>query len=295
MVRRAFALCCAWLAACAGGVPDGPQPALMPGAVIRGARLEASGPYTLFVNPVAVGASASEVYVADAGLAMLVRVDAFGGVMSPVVRRRFAPNTRIAVDADATLYVLDPAERRIRRYARDGRVLGDYTVDATVGAVSELVLDTARGRLFIADALHRQLVAFHPLGRAYEVLPLHAAQRDALFSVGALAGARDALYASDPRCACLARLARDGRVLATFGHGHLRQPGRLVADRYGRIVVADGAERSLKVFQGERLAAEFAFAGLGLAGVTDMALAEDWIYIADAAGRQVRALRVMPP
>lgn len=291
MVARAllFALC---LSGCAAQPESGPRSALAPGPLIRGARLENAGPYTLLVNPVAVAGQGHEVYVADAGLALLARIDPYAGVMAPIVRRAFVAGTRLAADADGTLYVLDPAERRVRRYARNGQLLADYRVDATAGSVTDMVLDRARGRLIVADALNRQLVAFHPLGRAFEVLPLRESARDSTFSISGLASGRDELYVSDTRCACVVRIARHGQVLGTFGHGDLRRPGRIVVDRYERVIVADDADRSLKVFRGGRLAEQ---AALGLFAVADMALADDWIYIADTAGRQVRALRVLPP
>lgn len=286
MVSRALAAALL-LGACAAPAPgDRASSALGPAVVIRGARLEASGAYTPLVNPVAVAGVGSELYVADAGLAMLLRVDPPMSIMVPVVRRAFAPGTRLAADADGTLYVLDPVERRVRRYARNGRLLGDFVADATVGVITDLVLDTARGRVIAADSLNRQLVAFHPLGRAFEVIPVRASERDRLLSIGGLAGGRDTLYASDPRCGCLARLGRDGRVAATFGHGDLRQPGRLVVDRFERVIVAD---EGLKVFSAQRLVQTIP------GPATDLALADDWLYVADQSAALVRALRVLPP
>jgi hypothetical protein len=293
MVGRSAALLCIALGGCAAAPADGVRSALAPGPVIRGARLEATGPYTLLLNPLAVAGSGAEVYVADAGLALLLRVDPYAGVMTPVLRRAFAPGTRIAADADGTLYVLDAVERRVRRYARNGRLLVDYAVDATVGSVTDMVLDSARGRLLVADSLHRQLVVFHPLGRAFEVLPLRASDRDAVLALGALAAGPAALHVADPRCACIARIDRDGRVSGTYGHGELRQPGRLVVDRFDRTIVADAG--SLKVLQAGRVTEEIAFARFGISSVTDLALAEDWLYLADAQRREVRMLRVLAP
>lgn len=287
MVRRAFiALLALAAVACAGvarqeGVP---RAALAPGPVLRGAEL--SPP--LF-NPVAVAAHSGELYILDAALG-LARVDTHARRTFPVVRRAFAPGARLAAAADGTVYVLEPPLRRVSQFGRDGRPLAGYVVDATVGSLTDLVLDAPRGRVLAVDGLQRQLVAFHPLGRAFELLPLRPASAPVAIALGA-----DALYASDPRCACLARIAADGRVLGTFGHGFVRQPGRLAADRYGRILVLDHGDRRLKVFRGERLAEEIEFARLGVTEVSDLALADDWLYVADAPGGQLRLFRVQPP
>lgn len=281
--RTLLAILCAALAGCAGAPAPVPasQPVLSPGALLRGAEL--SPPLQ---RPIAVAAQGAELYVVDAVLG-LARVDPQARRVVPIVRRAFASGTRIAADADGSVYVLEPALRRLQRLARDGRVLTAYEIDATVGSLTDFILDAARGRVLALDALHRQLVAFHPLGRAFEVMPLRG-----MTSPTAIALGDGALYAADPRCACLARIAPDGRLLATFGHNGVRQPGRLAADRHGRVVIYDHGDRKLKVFRGERLAGEFDLLRLGVTEVSDLALAEGWLTIADAPGAQLRMFRM---
>lgn len=267
--------------------------ALAPGPVIRGG-FSASGPFTPLRGPVAVAAHGPDVYIADAGAGTLLRIDAFTGRLDPLAGTRAGPGVRLAADVDGTLYVLDPAARRIQRFGRDGRSLQAFMGDATVLSLRDLVLDPSHGRLIGVDSLARHLVAFRPLGVAYELIPLRAESRHMLNSLDAIAVAGDALYAIDARCACLAHIAFDGQVLATFGHGSLGQPERLAADRDGRLYVSDRGTRSIKVFRGGRLVEDVAFASLGLSEATDLAYADGWLYVADAAGAQVRMLRVQP-
>lgn len=283
-----------------------PRSALTAGPLIRGGTLSAGldpagmprrpgGAFTPLRAPVAVAAHGPDVYVVDAGLGMLARVDPLAGSLVQLVARPFPPGTRLAVDADASFYVLDPVSRRLQRFARDGRLVTGYSTDFTVASLRDLALDPARGRVLAVDSLNRQLVAFRPLGAAFELLPLRPGPGVTFATLDAIAVAPDALYAIDASCACLARIAFDGRVAATFGHGRVLRPERIAADRAGRLFVYDRGDASLKLFRGDRLAETIELARFGLTEASDLAYAEGWLYVADAPGAQVRMLRVQPP
>jgi sugar lactone lactonase YvrE len=306
--RAPLLLACAALAGCAGepALRQAPPSVLVAGQAIRGGQLSPgvdaagaprrpAGPFTVLGRPVAVAASAGDLYILDAAAGMLLRFDPFSNVLAQFAGGPFQPGTRIAADADLSLYLLDAVNRRVLRYGRDGRLLWSYSADATVGSITDFALDPARGRLVAVDGLHGQLVAFHPLGRAFEILPLRAEPRHRVWSLGAIALGPDALYASDPRCACLAKIAFDGRVLSTFGHERVRLPGPLAVDRHGRLIVSDRGDRTLKIFHGERLVEQVELAALGIHEATDLALADDRLYVADGPGAQIRVLHVLPP
>ena len=291
-----------WIAAllALGGCESTPrEPArystLTPGPLIRGGLLGMAGPFTPLRGPVAVAAIGPDVYVADAGLGMLLRVDQVASRLTPFGPRGVQPGTRLAADVDGSLYVLDPGSRRLQRFARDGRLMQSFPTDPTIASLRDLALDPTRGRILAADALNRQVVAFRPLGTSSELLPIYGEPRYQVTSFDALAVAPDALYALDARCRCIARLAFDGRVLATFGHQRLVKPERIAADRYGRLFVADGGDRSIKAFRDGILEETIPNAGLGLLEASDLAYADGWLYVADAPGSQVRMLRVQPP
>src|SRR5262245_13106550 len=275
--------------------------ALVSGQVIRGgfladqARPGATGQFTQLRGPLAVAAMGPDVFIADSGLGMLLRVDPVANRLTPLGKLALAPGTRLAADIDGSLYVLDPLARRVERRARDGRALQVFVSDPTIASLRDLALDHVRGRLLAVDALNRQLVAFRPLGTSSELLPLYGEPRYQITSLDAIAVAPDALYAIDGRCPCLARLDFDGRVLETFGHERVRKPERLAADRHGRLFVADRGDSSIKVFRGTALEETIPFARLGLLEATDLAYAEPWLYVADAPGVQVRMLRVVAP
>jgi hypothetical protein len=283
-----------------------PKALLAPGPVIRGALLMPAvdptgtprgplGPFTPLRQPIAVAARGQDLYVVDAGHGTLFRIDPHANQMVAFPGRPFQHGTRIAVDVDMSLFVLDPINRRIQRFSRDGRLLGTFVTDSTLGTLSDFVLDPARGRILAVDRLHTQLVAFRPLGRAFQILPLVAEPRFKLQSLVGIAVTAEGLYGADPRCGCLARMTFDGAVLSTFAHQRVAQPEKLAADRHGRVFVFDRFDRTLKVFTGETLTDTVPLAALGLAEATDLAIDEGWLYIADGAGAQVRMLRIAAP
>jgi len=293
MVGRALVpMLCAALGGCAGAGAPRPEsaapPALVPGPVLLGAALAPP-----LRSPLAVAARGGELYVLDAA-AGVVRVDPHASRVTPILRRAFSPGAKLALDADGSFYVLEPASRRLQRFARDGRLLSSYGVDATVGSLTGFALDPERGRIVALDSLHRQLVVFRPVGTFVNV-PLRAEPRHAISAVSAIALGAGAIYAADPRCACLARITPEGQVLGTFGHAAVRQPGQLAVDRYGRVLVFDHGDRRLKLFRGEQLAAQIDLLRLGVTEVSDFTLAEDWLYIVDAPGGQLRLFRLLPP
>jgi len=295
MVRRAFLIAVLALAAC--GTPSGPpaQPkfaTLDPGPVIRGGFVP-SGTFTPLRAPLAVAAGGPDVYVLDTG-GILWRIDAVAMRMVQFLVRPAVPGVRLAVDADSSVYLLDPAARRIDRFARDGRPIQSYTVDATVGALGDFARDP-RGRLVAADPVNRQIIALRPLGGAFELIAPRADPRHPLASLDAVAIGRDGIYVLDARSGEIAQLSYDGHVLATFGQGQLVRPSRLATDRYGRLFVLDGGSRAIKVFRGGQLIETVGYGAAAIVEATDFSYADGWLYVADGPGAQVHALRVRAP
>ena len=102
-----------------------------------------AGPFTQLRGPVAVAAMGPDVYVADAGLGLLLRVDQVANRLTPFGPRGVQPGTRLAADVDGSLYVLDPASRRIQRFARDGRLLQSFPTDPTIASLRDLATTRA--------------------------------------------------------------------------------------------------------------------------------------------------------
>jgi len=257
----------------------------------------AAGPLTFhrFVHVASAATFGNDLYIADSGAAAVFRLDLGSQVMTrvPAVGARF--DTRLLVDEDNSLYVLDSQTRRVLRFARSGQLLATYAAGPNLGNPVGVAVGKPGGTVYVADGLYNQIVAFHPLGGGAQVLTLRAAGRGRVHSIAALAAGADALYASDPACGCVARLAWDGTVLDTFGHGVLSQPGPIAADRFGRVYVGDAFRRSLHVFVEGRLVGTRSAASFGLDRLDDVKVAGDNIVLADGQRARVELLRVLPP
>lgn len=302
------------LAGCAGAPingaarQDAAQALVTPWFTVTGARLTASAdptgmpalrsgpaPFTRLIHPVAVAALGNDVYIADAGAGRVYRFDPALNIMTALAGVPVHPGTRLAVGSDFSLYVLDPVQRRVRQFARNGQPVATFGDAINLGRPVAMIADAARGLLLVADGLYNQIVAFHPLGRASYVIALRGDNRNSVLRIAAFAQGADAFYVSDPLCQCIARVARDGAVLDTFGHHQIGQPGAIAVDGHQRVFVADAFNASVKVFQRSVLIREFAAGTLGLAGISDLWISDGLLYIADGAGARVAALRLMTP
>lgn len=252
-------------------------------------------PLTSFIHPGAVAAMGNDFYIADSGARRLYRLDLALAAMAVVQVAPVTFATRIAVGYDFSLYVLDPPHRRVLRLSRDGRLLATYADSANLARPVAVAVDDTRGEVVVADQVFNHLVAFHPLGRASQVLHLRGDERNRVMSIAAFALSRDAIFISDPLCRCVVAAARDGRVHASFGHGDIGQPGAIAVDPHERVFVADVFHNSVKVYAAERLVHETRGGALGIVHVTDLTVNEDRLIIADGAGARVAVLRIAPP
>lgn len=255
----------------------------------------AVAPLTPFVHPAAVAASGNDFYIADSGARRLYRYDFALAAMAVVAEAPVAIGVRVAVGHDFSVYVLDSQNRRVLRFSRDGRVLASYADDLNLTRPVALAVDDVHGEVFVADPVFNLIVAFHAIGRARQVIPLRGDERNRVMSIAALALGGGGLQIADPLCRCLQIVDRSGRVHVSYGHGELGQPGAIAVDRHARVFVADHLGNSVKVYRGGRLEHEASAAELGVVNVSDIAVSEDRLMIADGAGARVAVLRIAPP
>lgn len=253
-----------------------------------------AAPFAFFVHPVAAGASGNDLYIADAGAGKVFRFDFTLNVMAPVQIAAAGLGTKLAVGSDFSLYVLDQSRRRVLRFGRNGQLLAQYADALNLSRPIAVAVDDTRGLVFVADGLYHHLVAFHPLGGAARVVHLRGDDRNRVMSITAMALAQDAIHISDALCRCIAVVARDGAVRATYGHHQIGQPGAIAIDRHERVFVADVFNNSVKVFAAGRLIDDVSAAALGLLEVGDLSVSEYRLVVTDGAGARVAVLRIAP-
>lgn len=257
--------------------------------------LSGAAPFTRFIHPIAAAMLGNDLYIADSGAGRVFRFDLTLNVMAAVPSAPAALGTRLAVGSDFSLYVLDQLGRRVLKFGRDGRLLATFADAFNLNRPIALVADGGRGQVIVADGLYHHLVAFHPLGGAAQVIPLLGDDRNRVMSINAIALVRDELHISDPLCRCVAVVARDGGVRATYGHREIVMPGAIAIDRRERVFVADVSDGSVKVFAAGRLIDDIPAAALGVREVSDLWVGESRLVVADGAGARVIVMQIASP
>lgn len=263
----------------------GPAPGLPP---------QPPGPFLALRAPVAAAASGADVYIADAGYNALFHFNFHTQALSRIAAAGARPGVRLCALGDASVLLLDPARRQLRRITRDGREFARLPEAALPGGAAGLACDEADGQAWIADAGGARLFAVRIALGAVLPLPLHMPVPDAVGQVTALAAAPGVLYALEPARARVLQLDARGGVLRSFGEGVLRQPRAIAADRHGRVYVADAADGRMHVFRDARPIGAYAPQQFGAVEFTDLHAAGDVLAIADAPGARVHLFRLLP-
>lgn len=249
--------------------------------------------YVNFISPSQLAVRGPDLYISDVGTRKLYRFDSLNQVLSVVPGVNVTPQTRMQVGSDLSLYVLDAHRSVILHITRGGRLL--RTLPGTDLAINlvDFYLDEPFGRIVASDQLNQRLLTLPMAGRHVNILP--DAEVGAFSALGAVAGVGREMFVLDTACACIVRVTENGRVQERFGQGTLIQPRSMVADRYGRLFVADVFDRTLKVFYQGALIARFEPHQLNVVGISGMAMDGGLLYLSDGPGARVVVFRVQPP
>ena len=304
LTRRRFdaALAVAFVAGCASDAGDAPRAAavgpLTPWRVVNGGFLTppqppgapprpGTGMFVKLIAPHAIALRGPDLLVADAGSARLWRIDAALNHASGIAGAPVTPATALAIGADLSAWVLDPATRQVLRFARDGRLLQTQRVPTELPSPVAIALADAGATLLVADGLGAQWSEQRGAsGLVLRVAPtIDSGAR--VSGVDGLAASDAGLFVLDRLGACVHRVARDGHVRATLGKGELMQPSALAADRHGRVFVIDDAQRSLVVLREGTPAQRLAADALGLQRLAGIAIDERVLALSDSQLGQV--------
>ena len=288
----------------ARAVDDAPTGLLAPQGVIVGgfaapAAMKpgrpARGGYVKLIFPSSVAAVHTDLFVADSGQGLLLRIDTMSRSIAKLAALPTLPDVRLKAAPDGTVYVLRPDRRDVVRLTRDGRELGSFGSDFEILRPSDLVVEPTLNRVWVADAAGG-VFAFHPSGRMSEPL---AGRGDGFASdeSGAtlLAAGRLGVVGIDPRCRCVIVFDRNGAVAGRFGEGELINPSAIALDDHDRVWVIDRGDRRLKVFDGVRLAFAISAPRLGLVDFSAIAIDAHRAYVADGPGGKIGVFSVLAP
>lgn len=261
-----------------------PNPAGFPDSGMGGI-----GAMTLFVSPVAVAVAATgEIYLADAGLGTIFRLDPMLETMLAIGGIRASQQTRLAVTADGSLVVANGSAAPVVRIDRSGRQF--QFINPLPGAgtyYDEVAVDQASGRYFGLDKVQRRLEEVMPHGHGGVLLPQQVVPE--LPSAMSLDGGR--LYMAGQVCQCIVAADTFGsRAVEVVAEEAGQVTGLAAGD--GWLAAIDARERVLRVWRGGALLAENGFAGLGLIDPRGLAIARQTLYVADGVGRRLLSFRL---
>lgn len=270
-----------------GPLQSGPALPLQPVRGLLGARLATRldmsgapvpghyGAYVPFVFPVAVAASTTDLYIADAGAGRVFRYDGNLDVMTAIAAAN--RDTRLQTGADGSLYVLDAGRSEIRRYGRGGQALPALLPRLPTSRYRSFAIDPVTGHGYALDVSFRRVDRIEPLGR------IAVAEMELGDAVAVAIDGRS-LFLADTRCACV-REYREGQFVRHLAAGQLRLPAALATER-GRLYAIDAFDRSVVAVHAggvERMSAT----ELGLIAPEGIAAANGLVYVADGAGHSV--------
>lgn len=246
------------------------------------------GPMTPFVFPVAVAASPLDIYIADAGLGALFRYDPTMDAMMAVPGVRVTQQTKIAAVQDGSVVVVEGHRGAPRRFSRAGRLLQNIDPQNTGGRFDEIAVDSVTGRYLGLDRVSRRIEEVHPLGRSSVILGEELLPR----LPGAMALDGQMLYAAGQDCQCVVAIdlaRRDRSILVE----DVSQATVLAAGE-GWLVVADNAERVLRIYRDRILRGDPDYDTLGLVNPQGMSISRGVLYVADPATRRIASFRLRP-
>ena len=199
--------------------------------------------YLQLIYPTSLAARAGEIFIADPGVGWVLRYDRGTGRLAKILPAY--SDTRLALGADLSLYVLDTRARAIVRYGPDGRPMQKYADSRNLLRPIDFALDERRNRVLVLDGALNHVLAFNPFGRLEQEISLAGAGFPPGVPNG-MAFADDLLYISDRLGQRVAVLDSTGRLLYSLGEGHLGEPAALAVDLEGRLFVADQSDQSIR-------------------------------------------------
>jgi hypothetical protein len=145
--------------------------------------------------------------------------------------------------------------------------------------------------VLVADDLAGRILAFNSLGGREDIGGIIEGER---FSrVGGLATDGERLWVSDPVQRQIQTFI-DGRLVAEISHPELIQPGPLVVDEEGRVIVGDTLNRQLFVFSSNATAGNATPTSPPLESLDGLAVAFGEVYVIDGVAGRIHVLGVAP-
>jgi len=197
--------------------------------------------------------------------------------------------------AGSRLFVTDSATSRVLCLDLKGRVL--WTVGSKEGLLRPTGLVVGNDHVYVTDTVGNRVVV---LTLAGAVVSFFGERGDGPgqfnFPTNIARAANGDLYVTDAMNFRVQVFDESGRFLRTFGHlgdgpGDFDKPKGIALDSDGHVYVVEGFNDTVQIFDGSgRLLLQFGESGSGDGQLwlpSGIAIADDLVYVADAANRRI--------
>jgi hypothetical protein len=266
-----------------------------PAPLVGGPAQPATGAFVRLVFPLALAVRDNEMLIVDSGAARIYRFDLAFNALVPIAGAPATPQTRVALGADLSAFVLDVPARRVLRFARDGRLIQTFRADESLATPADFALTRTGSAVVIADRTLAQLVVIGMAGGTAVATRAMRSDRVAVGGAASIAAGRDDLYMLDVAAGVVHRVAVDGAIRSSFGQSTFTAPTIVAVDRFERVYVADPAAGRLHVFFDGMPVRAWTLAELGVQQLGGIAVDTDLLAVGDLGGGQVRLFRLPPP
>lgn len=253
------------------------------------ARSDTFGAMKLFVFPTAVAATAMDIYIVDPGLGALLRYDPMLDAMAVVAGARVSQQSRLAALPDGSVILANGNAIPATRFSRSGRIQQTISPQYGPAFFDDVVADSNSGRLYGLDRVQGRLEEILPHGRGGIVLP------PGLLPDFPIAMAMDGqrLYVAGRACGCVEAIdlfGSRGKSIVAEDFGNIVA----LAANDGWLVIADSAERQVRIYREGILLAEPDFSELRLVNPLGMAIVKNRLYVADTGNRRIASFILRP-
>lgn len=194
-----------------------------------------------------VAASGGYLFVVDAALSGLLRVDMVSGEAQVMRTLRDATTAGVFVRRDLVIYVVDRYNRAVVEMDESGHERHVFREPHLVAAPVDVAVTSWGSSVVVADELTQRLVLFESFSTLIAALPSAMAPVSVASSIGAISATRDHVFVLDSALREVTQLDLYGRSVATYGEDSLLAPVAMVVDECNRIFVADGHPDGLLV------------------------------------------------
>jgi DNA-binding beta-propeller fold protein YncE len=254
--------------------------------------------YIQFVRPVALTVRDDYLYVVDAGLEQVLRYHRVTGQIETLLELRGVTAGEVSdiyVTPDYSFYLADTFGSRVLLFDPDGDLQRVFSSRLNLSHPVGVVEEENTGRVLVADGEFDHILVFNQAGGLETAIGGRGEEPGQFLNIQAFATGPNGLYIAARVGQKVQVLDPEGFYLYSLEQESVRFPMAIVSGEDMEVFVSDYLDNTIKLFERGRLVASIGGTGVGpgqFKRVTDLALADGFLYVADSLNGRVQVLRV---